>query len=133
MRRLRRSVRASTVFGWALALASLVFLVVLVASAWGWRRPSANERRAIAAVARHVPHAGGSSVHVSNIRLSTVGPWASATVTIYFANVPDSAVDILHRVHGAWHNASIGTAGEWCVMPARDQRNLGFPGSYPCH
>jgi hypothetical protein len=116
----------------ALALASLVFLIVLVAPAGAWRRPSFSERRAVATAASRVSHAGGSNMHVSEIRLSTVGPWASATVTIYFGKLPDSAVDILHRVRGVWKNVGLGTAGEWCVMPPGDQRNLGFPSSYQC-
>jgi hypothetical protein len=117
----------------ACALAMLLVALGAAASAWAWRRPNASERPAIVAAAKRTPHAGTSSVHISEIRLSTVGPWASATVTIYFAGEADKAVDILHRVRGAWKNASVGTAGEWCVMPVKDQRNLGFPASYPCH
>ena len=117
----------------ASGLACLMVLIALVSSAWAWRRPNARERTAIIAAASHTPHAGGSTVHVSYIRLSTVGPWASATVTIYLHGSPDSAVDILHRIHGSWRNVTVGTSGEWCVMPVSDQRNLGFPGSYPCH
>jgi hypothetical protein len=98
-----------------------------------WRGPTRRERAAITVVAMAAPQAGHSAVHVGNIRVSTVGPWASATVTIYFGKAPDTATDILHRVAGKWRNAGIGTAGEWCVMPIKDQRNLGFPTSYPCH
>jgi hypothetical protein len=117
-------------------MTSVAFLVVLflslTATAMAWRHPNPSERRAIAGVASRSAHAGHSKVSVSEIRVSTVGPWASATVTIYFGNSPDSATDILHKAHGKWVNASIGTAGEWCVMPIKDQRNLGFPSSYPC-
>lgn len=70
---------------------------------------------------------------VSRIHVSTVGPWASATIAINVgAGAPDYATDILHNVHGRWINAGAGTAGEWCVMPHKDQRNLGFSTSYPC-
>jgi|ERR1019366_7367502 hypothetical protein len=114
------------------ALLSLVLSLAFVAAAFGWRRPTNSERKAITSVAADVPHAGGSRVHVNSIRVSTVGPWASATLRIYVDAQPDFATDILHRVHGKWRNASSGTSAEWCVMPRRDQRNLGFPSSYPC-
>jgi hypothetical protein len=45
--------------------------------------------------------------------------------------LPDGATDILHKVHGKWINDGAGTAGEECVMPPKDRRNLGF-GYYPC-
>jgi hypothetical protein len=101
--------------------------LVVPASAMAWRHPTPSERSAITRVARHTPHAGRSNVQVSYIRVSTVGPWASATVAIQVAGFPDYATDILHKVHGSWTNASVGTSGEWCVMPRKDKRNLGFP------
>jgi hypothetical protein len=116
----------------AVTLAFALSISLATPVALAWRTASARERRAITSVARQVPHAGSSKVYVSHIRVSTVGPWASATITIYFGKEPDNAVDILHDTHGAWHNAGLGTAGEWCVMPAKDQRNLGFSTSYPC-
>lgn len=114
------------------AMVGLLLSLVFVADAFGWRRPTRIERKAITSVAARVPHAGGSRVHVSGIRVSTVGPWASARLTIDVDGYPDTAVDVLHKVHGTWRNASSGTSGEWCVMPRWDQRNLGFPSSYPC-
>ena len=38
----------------------------------------------------------------------------------------------MHKVHGKWINVGAGTGGEWCVMPRKDIRNLGFPLSYLC-
>jgi hypothetical protein len=114
-------------------------IVTCIALSWSGaaasasRAPSPRERASIRQVGYRTPHAGHSPVTVRNIRISTVGPWASATVVIYFGNMPDSAVDIFHYVNGRWRLASVGTAGEWCVMPRRDQLNLGFPASYPCH
>ncbi|HEY3758821.1 MAG TPA: hypothetical protein VGL37_03620 [Solirubrobacteraceae bacterium] len=116
-----------------LLLLTGVLCLVLVASALAWRAPTRSEQQAITRVAERAPHAKRAHVHVSDIRVSTVGPWADATVTLYFGNAPDNATDILHRVHGKWINASLGTAGEWCVMPTKDQRNLGFSAGYPCH
>jgi hypothetical protein len=115
-----------------LVLLTAVLGLVLVASALAWRAPTRSQQQAITRVAERAPHAGHAHVRVSHVRVSTVGPWASATVTLYFGNEPDDATDILHRVHGKWTNASTGTAGEWCVMPTRDQRNLGFSAGYPC-
>jgi hypothetical protein len=115
---------------YATALAGMLCLT-LSASALAWRRPTKSERRAITRVAAHAPHTGGSRVTVGNIRISTVGPWASAEVTIYVPS-PDNATDILHRVHGRWTNASVGTSGEQCVMPRADQQNLGFGDANPC-
>jgi len=111
-----------------LALAALAMLAAASASAW--RHPTPAQRRAIARVAKRSPHAGPEKVHVSHIRVSTVGPWASATVTIFFSHQPDSATAVLHRVRGSWRltKHSPGTAFEWCGigMPRADQRNLGF-------
>lgn len=113
------------------ALVTVLFFM-LTTSAIAWRAPTRSEQQAIMRVATQTPHAGGSKVKVSRIHVSTVGPWASATVAIYFGNSPDYATDILHEVHGRWLNVSDGTAGEWCVMPRQDQHNLGFPAGYPC-
>jgi hypothetical protein len=108
------------------AVVSLLCLT-LTASALAWRQPTRNERRAITQTATHtLTSPAHKKVHVSKIRVSTVGPWASAQIAVYFGNVPDIATDILHKVHGKWRNASDGTAGEWCVMPRKDRRNLGF-------
>jgi hypothetical protein len=114
------------------ALVGLLLSLAFAAEAFGSRRPTNSECKAITSVAARVPHAGGSRVHVSGIRVSTVGPWASAGLTVDVDGYPDTATDILHKVHGKWRNASWGTSAEWCVMPRRDQRNLGFPSSYPC-
>jgi hypothetical protein len=116
----------------AVTVAFALSIALATPVALAWRQATAKERRSITSVARQAPHAGSSKVYVSHIRVSTVGPWASATVTIYFGKEPDSAVDILNYIHGAWHNAGVGTAGEWCVMPAKDQRNLRFSTSYHC-
>jgi hypothetical protein len=71
---------------------------------------------------------------VSDIRVSTVGPWASAVVAVYFNHEPDLATDVLHKMRGVWRltKHSPGTLGEQCGigMPHKDQQNLGFP---PCH
>lgn len=117
----------------ALGTASTIALcVVLSAPAVASRRPTQWERQAITRVGERTPHAGNSRVYVRNIRVSTIGPWASATLTIYFGEEPDNAIGIFHYKRGRWTIGSVGTSGEWCVMPAKDQRNLGFPASYPC-
>lgn len=109
-----------------------VLCLTLTASAMAWRQPTRSERSAIVRAAGRTPHAfPHKKVHVSRIRVSTVGPWARATIAIYFGNVPDYATDILHKVHGRWIVANTGTAGEECVMPRKDRRNLGF-GYYSC-
>jgi hypothetical protein len=96
-----------------------------------WRHPTRRERSAITRAASRGAAPPHNRIHVSRIRVSTVGPWARATVTIYFGKVLDDATDILHNVHGKWINDGAGTAGEECVMPRKDRRNLGF-GYYPC-
>jgi hypothetical protein len=123
---LAMSRRASRVVR-ALAL-MIVLCLTLTPSAMAWRHPTKSERRAIthAAISTAAPD---KKVHVSNIRVSTVGPWASAGVTI---NPLGLSTDILHKVHGKWILASNGTAGEWCVMPRKDQRNLGFSAGAVC-
>src|SRR3954453_3080467 len=112
---------------------TVVLSLTLTASAAAWRHPTASERRAIVRVGKRTPTAAPHpTVRVSFIRVSTVGPWAAATVTITVANAPDTATLILHKVRGRWTNAGAGTSGEECVMPLKDRRNLGF-GPYPCH
>ena len=111
----------------------MVLCLTLTASAAAWRHPSATERRAIVRVGKRTPTAAPhTAVRVSFIRISTVGPWAAATVTITVANAPDTATLILHKLRGRWTNANVGTSGEECVMPLKDRRNLGF-GPYPCN
>ena len=105
---------------------------VFPAAALAWHQPTRFERAQITAAARNVSHAGTQRVYVGQIHVSSVGPWASAGVTLYFNGQPDEAIDILHFRRGRWRNASIGSAGEWCIMPTVDQRNLGFSGDYPC-
>ncbi|MGO9958710.1 MAG: hypothetical protein ACLP50_22565 [Solirubrobacteraceae bacterium] len=109
-----------------------VLCLICAASAMAWRLPTDIERAAIAKAAASTPHAGDSTVKVTGIRVSTVGPWASAQITIEIDGSSDSATDILHDVHGQWVYDSVGTAGEWCVMPRTDIQNLGFPVSYAC-
>jgi hypothetical protein len=111
---------------------TVLVLLSMAAPALAWRPSSHTERLAISRAARLTPHAGNSTVKVSGIRVSTVGPWASAGLTIEIDNYPDYATDILHKVHGKWINVGAGTAGEWCVMPRKDIRNLGFSLSYQC-
>jgi hypothetical protein len=104
-----------------------VLCLALAASAMAWRHPTRSERSAITRAASRTPTSPPhKKVHVRDIRVSTVGPWASATIAIYFGNVPDYATDTLHKVHGKWINDGAGTSGEWCVMPRKDRRNLGF-------
>jgi hypothetical protein len=107
--------------------------LTLTASAAAWRHPTASERQAIVRVGKRTATAAPHpAVRVSFIRVSTVGPWAAATVTITVANAPDTATLILHKMRGRWTNASVGTSGEECVMPLKDRRNLGF-GPYHCN
>ena len=115
-----------------LVTAVLVALALaLPAAALAWRHATPSEKRAITRAAKRTPTSPPhQKIHVSHIRVST-GPWASARVTIYVQGAPDVATAILHKVHGRWRNAGVGTAGEECVMPPKDRRNLGFAG-YPC-
>lgn len=114
------------------ALLGLVLSLAFAAEALASRRPTSIERKAITSVAARVPHAGGGRVHVSGIRVSTVGPWALAELTIDVDGYPDTAVDILHKVHGKWRNASFGSDPDVCVMPRTDRQNLGFGASEQC-
>lgn len=118
---------------WLPVIACCLVLVFSCVPAFASRAPGPRERASITEAGSRTPHAGHSTVTVRNIRVSTVGPWASATVVIYVGNSPDSAVAIFHYVHRRWRFATVGTAGEWCVMPPKDRRDLAFPASYPCH
>ena len=128
---LRTSVATHAPTAVAVVLVAVALSLTLTASAQAWRKPTMSERRAITRAASTTPHAGSQKVRVSRIRVSTAGPWASATVTIVVAGAADNATAILHKVGGRWRSAGVGTAGEECVMPLKDRRNLGF-GPYPC-
>jgi hypothetical protein len=96
-----------------------------------WRGPSRGERHAIVSAAQDAQRAEPTKpVHVSDIRISTVGPWASAAFTLYFGNEGDSALAMLRKVRGRWVITahSPGTEGVQCGigMPHKDQRNLGL-------
>lgn len=109
----------------------MLLYLALPTVAMAWRPPSKTERAAIVRAAQGSPRAVPEKpVHVSDIRVSTVGPWAAATVTLYFGNEPDSALDVLREVHGKWTLTahSPGTSMVQCGigMPHRDQRNLGL-------
>ena len=116
----------------ALGLVVTVLSLVLAGAAGAWRVPTLSERQAITRVSKGTGHAGAGKVHVSLIHVSTVGPWASAVIAVYFNGEPDDAIDVLHKVHGTWllTKHSPGTFGEQCGigMPRRDQRNLDFSG-----
>jgi len=113
-------------------VAVTVLSLVFAGAASAWRAPTLSERQAIRRVAEGTGHAGAGKVHVSDIHVSTVGPWSSAVIAVYFNGEPDDAVDILHKVHGTWllTKHSPGTFGEQCGigMPRKDQQNLGFSG-----
>jgi hypothetical protein len=118
--------RRSRSLAWVVVPIVIALCLAVTAPAMAWRHPTPSGRSAlIQAVLRDA--GSHKSIHVSQIRVSTVGPWASATVTFDVANSPGPSTVILHMVQGEWIVASHGTAGEWCVMPRKDQRNLGFP------
>jgi len=107
-----------------------VVALTVAASATASRVPTPGERAAIARVARRTPHAAGTGpAHVSDIRVSTVGPWATAQITVYVGHEPDSGLDILRYRSGQWRltKRSGGTVAVSCGigMPLKDQRNLG--------
>ena len=91
------------------------------------RPPTPSERLAITQAARR-GLTDPSKLVVSDIRVSTVGPWAKAEIEIN----DNSGTDIFHEVSGQWIDAGGGTAGEWCVMPPEDQTNLGFQAGLLC-
>lgn len=106
---------------------TLILSCGFASSALAWRPPTRSEHRAITRAAKETPTAyPGKTVHVGAIRVSTVGPWASARIAIYINGKPDGAIDILHRVRGKWVNVGAGSSEEQCVMPYPDRQNLGF-------
>jgi hypothetical protein len=106
-----------------------VVTLTAAGSATASRAPTPGERAAISRVGKRTPHAAGTGrVHVSHIRVSTVGPWASAQIAVYVGNQPDSALEILRYRSGQWRltKHSPGTEDVSCGigMPLKDQRNL---------
>ncbi|MGH2940026.1 MAG: hypothetical protein ACRDPE_18090 [Solirubrobacterales bacterium] len=114
-----------------LGILAAILSCAFASSALAWRPPNRSEHRAITRAAKETPTAyPGKTVHVGGIHVSTVGPWASAQITIYIDGSPDGAIDILHKVGGKWVNVDAGSSEEACVMPSRDRQNLGF--TEPC-
>jgi predicted RNA-binding Zn-ribbon protein involved in translation (DUF1610 family) len=83
------------------------------------RDPTARERTAIIAAARRTEGGEGVKVKVKDIRISTAGPWAVATVTIVLPASTQEQEEHFRRTAGRWTD----TLRE---MPLADQRNLGL-------
>jgi hypothetical protein len=65
-------------------------------------------------------------VRVKEVEISTVGPWAAATVTIYRRGtkfVEQSEEDTFVRVHGSWVDAASPSVADLNI-PSSDERNL---------
>jgi hypothetical protein len=130
-----------------LVLLTLLFLT-LTASAMAWQPPTHGQRVAITRAVNSTLYAPrGHKNSVSEIHVSTVGPWASVVVTYNYMTPPASVTAILQRRGRQWTLRSLaanGTTtsalpgiqavggGEWCVMPAKDVQDLGFPAGQ-CH
>lgn len=116
----------------ACAILSVLLVGVVFASPAGaWRRPTASEKRAITRQAKHTPHHGSpkKKIHVSDIRVSTVGPWAIATIALYFNHRPLTAYAFLHKIGHRWHLSRGSGTGVSCNtgMPERVQEDLEVP------
>jgi hypothetical protein len=109
----------------------LLAAMVLPSSAGAWRRPIPSEKRAITRLAKRTPHAGTPTkkIHVSDIRVSTVGPWALASIALYFNQRPLLAYAFLHKIGHRWHLSRGSGAGVSCGthMPDPVKEDLGVP------
>jgi len=115
----------------ATTLAGVILLLILPGVAMAWRSPTPRERSAIALAAKSADGSHDESVHVRDIRVSGVGPWAAAVVTIYHrgtSRVEQAEQDTFYKAHGSWvDTASAGTPD--LEMPLADERDLGLADS----
>lgn len=116
---------------WTLVAAFVA--LALPPAALGWRGPSRSERGAVVRAARRADADRSQRIRVHDIRISTVGPWATADVELYrrgSSRVEQAEVDIFDRVHGAWLDDASSNAPA-TSMPPEDERNLELNGPPP--
>jgi hypothetical protein len=97
----------------------LAALLVAPAAAQASREPRPSERAAIVRAARRTEAAPGVKVRVADVRVSTAGPWAVATVTLVYPASSQEQEEHFRRAGARW----IDTQRE---MPLADQRSLGL-------
>lgn len=105
--------------------------VLFPAPAGAWRRPTPREKRVLTRLAKRTPHAGSpkKKIHVSDIKVSTVGPWAIATISAFYNHRPLAAYAFFHKYGHRWHLSRGSGAGVSCGtrMPDPVKTDLGVP------
>lgn len=95
------------------------------------RSPSHGEQAAIIAAAVSADGSPQQRVRVSDVRISTDGPWAAASVSIYrrgSSQLEQAEEDTFYRVHGSWIDMASADAPN-IAMPAAVERDLGLANS----
>jgi len=95
------------------------------------RSATAPERRAITHAAAIADGSPTQRVRVTNIKVSTAGPWATATVAIYLKRTKTPEMvseETFFRLHGRWWDTTDGNAPQR-TAPAAVVSDLGLPGS----
>jgi hypothetical protein len=99
--------------------------------AYAWLSPTQSERNQITRAAQSADGSDQQTVRVSGIRVSTVGPWATAAVAIYrrgSARVEQAEQDTFYKDHGSWIDTASASAPN-IAMPSADEKNLGLASS----
>jgi hypothetical protein len=108
------------------AAAVLLTLLTLPAAALADRAPTKSEKRAIREAVRSSPRTDGfGCLRVTNIRISTKGPW-SAGVARPCKPSPDAVAVVLKKRQGTWRLQDIGNGQVGCGAPKRVRKDLGI-------
>jgi hypothetical protein len=117
--------------GWTAGLlVGLAFVLMLPAAASASRRATAGERAAIVRAAVATKGSPTQLVRVSDIAISTAGPWATATVRLYLRSSPRdlemASEDTFYRARGRWRDTANGNTPER-TPPEAVVKDLGLP------
>lgn len=117
-------------WGYAICIGVAVGLIA-PASALAARSATTRERHAITHAAAIADSSPTQSVRVTNINVSTAGPWATATVSLYLKHDKKPEMvseETFFQLHGQWWDTTNGNAPHRTPPPAVVS-DLGLPGS----
>lgn len=119
-----RAVR--TIVGGGTATAIMVVALAHASDALASRTPTARERSGITQTAVMTEGSPTQTVRVSAIRVSSVGPWATATVGIYLhGQLEQEMAEKFYESHGDWIDLASANAPA-VAMPLSVEQDLGL-------
>ena len=122
-----RAVRAAV--GGGTATAIVVVALAHASDALAARSPTTGERSSITQTAVMTEGSPTQTVRVSAIRVSSVGPWATATVGIYLhGGLEQEIAEKFYETHGRWIDLASANAPA-VSMPLKVEQELGLAAS----